>query len=320
MQPLKLQREIHCLRCGKYEHFNNFTQIDYKTLIIDHEKKNKAGQNIFNKLHQFSENPIRLITSDESDKEIYKILNKTNLYYIKSDNDKIPIILRKIYPKLTNKEYFNLKNLMEFQQKIIKICHYCYLELTETKDESLKKTLYNKIKNGIEILEKHQNNELNIKKLEKLKKPFYNLNKIVKEDLKTECSKNHKRFSSIHIDQTTPTYQSNTTLFSSRNETEKNEKKLEFIINSSKSKKFIYSNDSSIFTHDQNEFKNNKKIKKFKSIYLNKNIDKIINENISKDFISKILQNKNRKQIIHRRFISDIGLEQSKKSILNINN
>jgi hypothetical protein len=133
-------------------------------------------------------NPIEVRNANEEENEILKNLRKANLFFIKSDNDKIPVLLRRLHPKLNNREYKEIKDLMEFQEHKVLICQECYMELIQYLDfaggeEFLLESIKGKANN-----QRHGNKDLTIKRLEKLKIPFYEEKKQMIEKMKTICS------------------------------------------------------------------------------------------------------------------------------------
>lgn len=85
-------------------------------------------------MRAYALNPIEVRNANEEENEILRNLRKANLFYIKSDNDKIPVLLRRLHPRLNNREYMEIKDLMEFQEHKILICQNCYMELIQYLD------------------------------------------------------------------------------------------------------------------------------------------------------------------------------------------
>ena len=185
---MDLQRQIHCLRCNQFQHSKNFIEISYKLLIKEHNHKIRKEEEFFNLMKTYALNPIEVRNANEEENEILRNLKRGNLFYIKSDNDKIPVLLRRLHPRLSNKEYKEIKDLMEFQEHKILICQDCYMELIQYLqyaggEENLLETIKLKAK-----LQKHKSSDLTIKKLEALKKPFYQENKQMHDKMKSVCS------------------------------------------------------------------------------------------------------------------------------------
>jgi len=183
-----LQKQIHCLRCNQFQHSKNFIEICYKLLIKEHNHKIRKEEEFFNLMKTYALNPIEVRNANEEENEILRNLKRGNLFYIKSDNDKIPVLLRRLHPRLSNKEYMEIKDLMEFQEHKILICQDCYMELLQYLQhaggqENLLEMIKIKAKR-----QKHKSSDLSIKKLEVLKKPFYQENKQMHDKMKSVCS------------------------------------------------------------------------------------------------------------------------------------
>ena len=188
LHPLDLQKKIHCLRCNEYQHDKNFIEIPYKLLIKEHDHKIRKEEEFFNLMKTYALNPIEVRNANEEENEILRNLKKSNLFYIKSDNDKIPVLLRRLHPKLYNKEYKEIKVLMEFQEHKILICQDCYMELIQyLQFAGGEENLLDRIKSKAKF-QNHKSSDLTIKKLETLKKPFYSNNKIMHDKMKSICS------------------------------------------------------------------------------------------------------------------------------------
>lgn len=188
MHPLDLQKNIHCLRCNGFQQDQNFIEISYKLLIKEHDHKIRKEEEFFNLMKTYALNPIEVRNANEEENEILKNLKRANLFYIKSDNDKIPVLLRRLHPKLTNKEYMEIRGLMEFQEHKILICQDCYMDLIQYLQyaggqENLLEMIKQKAKS-----QKHKSNDLTIRRLENLKKPLYKANQVMHDKMKMICS------------------------------------------------------------------------------------------------------------------------------------
>lgn len=179
---------MHCLRCNQPQHDRNFIEVPYKLLIKEHDHKIRKEDEFFNIMKTYALNPIEVRNANEEENEILRNLKKSSIFYIKSDNDKIPVLIRRLHPRLSNKEYLEIKGLMEFQQHQIPICQDCYMELIQYLQyaggqDFLLETIRFQAKK-----QTHKSADLTIKQLEKLKKPFYHQNKQMPEGLKGVCS------------------------------------------------------------------------------------------------------------------------------------
>lgn len=179
---------MHCLRCNQPQHDRNFIEVPYKLLIKEHDHKIRKEDEFFNIMKTYAINPIEVRNANEEENEILRNLKKGSIFYIKSDNDKIPVLIRRLHPRLSNKEYLEIKGLMEFQQHKIAICQDCYMELIQYLQyaggqDFLLETIRFQAKK-----QTHKSADLTIKQLEKLKKPFYQQNKQMNEELKGVCS------------------------------------------------------------------------------------------------------------------------------------
>lgn len=188
MHPQEIQKKVHCLRCNLQQHEYNFIQIPYKLLIKEHDHKIRKEEDFFNIMKTYAINPIEVRNANEEENEILRNLKKGNLFYIKSDNDKIPVLIRRLHPKLSNKEYVEIKRLMQFQQQEIPICQDCYMELIQYLEfaggqDFLLETIKQKSKK-----QKHKSTDLTIKQLESFKRPYYKENKEMHQTMKGICS------------------------------------------------------------------------------------------------------------------------------------
>ena len=66
-KPLKLVKDVTCLKCNKKNHANDFSSVTFKNLIDDYEMKGiltNDKSSYFNKLKYFQLNPMPMIHSD----------------------------------------------------------------------------------------------------------------------------------------------------------------------------------------------------------------------------------------------------------------
>ena len=131
-KPIQPNKEAYCINCGQQVESYKLFEISFKNLIESQEnlKRDKQFFPVYDNVNMTS-NGIEVIPAEEKtdkNKKI-KILRKLKAFNFK--NFVIPKVISELYPKLSFKDYNNLKKDTVFKNKKEFICDACYLEITK---------------------------------------------------------------------------------------------------------------------------------------------------------------------------------------------
>ena len=135
-KPPRLERDMRCEKCNKYEHKEKFIEVTYESIIAEFEANGPSLE----EANKSKLNQVQLVEEyDELTEEIKSEFKKTigdkidfsKMITMKASNDRVPPFIQKYHPKTTNQEYDLLRHRADFYLKKVNVCQTCFIKISK---------------------------------------------------------------------------------------------------------------------------------------------------------------------------------------------